>query len=69
VIENNPLMVFFPWCVLQVNEATTLSYAPSWIFRLNLETIEFPITTPKYFLNYLHLGLQHQSLLAASLIL
>jgi hypothetical protein len=62
-------MIFFPWCVLHVIEATTVSYAPSWIFWLNLETNEFPIATPKYFLNYLHLGLQHQSLLATNIIL
>jgi hypothetical protein len=53
---------------LQVNWAMTIGYAPSWILGSHLETIEFPITTPEYFQDYPHLGLQHQSLLAISLL-
>jgi hypothetical protein len=62
-------MVIFPWCVLYVNEETIISYAPSWILRSNLETIEFLAAILKYFQDYPHLGLQHQSLLATGLIL
>ncbi len=69
MIENNRLMVFFPWCVLQVNEVVIVGYAPSWIFGSNLETTEFLVATLEYSQYYLHLGLQHQSLLAIGLIL
>jgi len=62
-------MVFSPWCVLQVNEVATIGYAPSWILGSRLEITKFPTTNFKCFQDYLHLGLQHQSLLVVGLSL
>jgi hypothetical protein len=59
-----------PWCVMQVNEVTIVSYAPSWILGSRLETTEFLTIASEYPLpNYLHLSLQHQSPLATILSL
>ncbi len=46
--ENNQLMTISPWCVLQVNEATIIGYAPSWIFGSSLEAVEFLAVVTKY---------------------
>ncbi len=63
MVENNQLMGFSPYCILQVNEVMTIGYAHSWILKSHLEVIEFPIIILEYFLNCFHLGLQHQSML------
>jgi len=60
VTKNNQLVVFSPWCILQVNEATIIGYAPSWIPRSSLEPTEFLAIALEYPLHdYPHLGLQH----------
>jgi hypothetical protein len=62
--KTNQLMVFSPWCVLQVNEVTIVGYALSWILGSSLKATEFLAVAPKYpSPNCLHLGLQHQFLL------
>jgi hypothetical protein len=43
VIMSNSLMIFFFWCVLQVNEVATKGCASSLIPMLNLERSVFPI--------------------------
>jgi hypothetical protein len=60
VIENNQLMVFSPWCILQVNEVAIVGYAPSWILGSSLEVDEFLIVVHEYPLHDCpHIGLQH----------
>ncbi len=66
--KNNQLMVFSPWYVLQVNEATIVGYAPSWILGSSLEVVKFLVVGIEYPLpNYPHIGLKHQSLLVVIL--
>ncbi len=61
MIENNQLMVFSSWCVLQVNEEAIVGYAPSWILKSSLELVKFLVIVLEYPLHdCFHLGLQHQ---------
>jgi hypothetical protein len=63
VIKNNQLLALSPWCVLRVNEATIVGYAPSWIHGSGLEVAKFLVVALEYPLfDYSHLGLQHQYL-------